>query len=99
MPRFTRRNFLAGMLATTALAACAAPTSSSAPTTAPAGGASAATSAPATPAVSSAASTATPAAKVAASKGGIEILNVSNDPTRELYQAFNAAFAKDWKDK
>ena len=27
------------------------------------------------------------------------LLNVSYDPTRELYQAFNAAFAKDWKAK
>lgn len=26
-----------------------------------------------------------------------EILNVSYDPTRELYQEFNAAFAKHWK--
>ncbi len=28
-----------------------------------------------------------------------EILNVSYDPTRELYQEFNAAFADDWKAK
>ena len=27
------------------------------------------------------------------------LLNVSYDPTRELYQDFNAAFAKYWKDK
>ena len=27
------------------------------------------------------------------------LLNVSYDPTRELYQEFNAAFAKHWKDK
>ncbi|MGE4279471.1 MAG: sulfate ABC transporter substrate-binding protein [Magnetospirillum sp.] len=27
------------------------------------------------------------------------LLNVSYDPTRELYQEFNAAFAKDWKTK
>src|SRR5262245_42848829 len=27
------------------------------------------------------------------------LLNVSYDPTRELYQAFNAAFAKDWERK
>jgi sulfate/thiosulfate-binding protein len=27
----------------------------------------------------------------------VEILNVSYDPTRELYQEFNAAFAKHWK--
>ena len=29
----------------------------------------------------------------------ITLLNVSYDPTRELYQAFNAAFAKQWKAK
>jgi len=27
------------------------------------------------------------------------LLNVSYDPTRELYQEFNALFAKDWADK
>ncbi len=27
------------------------------------------------------------------------LLNVSYDPTRELYQDFNAAFAKHWKAK
>ena len=27
----------------------------------------------------------------------ISLLNVSYDPTRELYQDFNAAFAKHWK--
>jgi sulfate transport system substrate-binding protein len=27
------------------------------------------------------------------------LLNVSYDPTRELYQNFNAAFAKYWKTK
>ncbi len=29
----------------------------------------------------------------------ITLLNVSYDPTRELYQEFNAAFAKQWKEK
>ena len=29
----------------------------------------------------------------------IKLLNVSYDPTRELYQQYNAAFAKYWKDK
>lgn len=29
----------------------------------------------------------------------IELLNASYDPTRELYVKFNAAFAKDWKEK
>ena len=28
-----------------------------------------------------------------------EILNVSYDPTRELYQEYNAAFAKYWQQK
>jgi sulfate transport system substrate-binding protein len=29
----------------------------------------------------------------------IHLLNVSYDPTRELYQEFNKAFADDWKQK
>lgn len=29
----------------------------------------------------------------------VELLNVSYDPTRELYQTFNAAFARSWKEK
>ena len=29
----------------------------------------------------------------------VSILNVSYDPTRELYQEFNSAFAKQWKEK
>jgi sulfate/thiosulfate transport system substrate-binding protein len=29
----------------------------------------------------------------------VELLNVSYDPTRELYRAVNAAFAQQWKDK
>src|SRR6187455_1291884 len=29
----------------------------------------------------------------------VKLLNVSYDPTRELYQQFNAAFAKYWKAK
>ncbi|HZV65873.1 MAG TPA: sulfate ABC transporter substrate-binding protein, partial [Telluria sp.] len=35
----------------------------------------------------------------AASAANISLLNVSYDPTRELYQDFNAAFAKQWKAK
>ena len=31
--------------------------------------------------------------------GGVTLLNVSYDPTRELYQEYNAAFAKYWKSK
>ncbi len=34
-----------------------------------------------------------------ASRRSVEILNVSYDPTRELYQDFNAAFARYWKEK
>ncbi|MCM3748182.1 sulfate ABC transporter substrate-binding protein [Paenibacillus pasadenensis] len=34
-----------------------------------------------------------------ASKEPVELLNVSYDPTRELYESFNAAFAKYWKEK
>ncbi len=34
-----------------------------------------------------------------ATSGAQELLNVSYDPTRELYQQFNAAFAKHWKAK
>ncbi len=34
-----------------------------------------------------------------AGAGKVSILNVSYDPTRELYQEFNAAFAKAWKAK
>ncbi|KEK24887.1 hypothetical protein BAGA_21660 [Bacillus gaemokensis] len=32
-------------------------------------------------------------------KKSIELLNVSYDPTRELYQDFNKDFAKYWKEK
>jgi sulfate/thiosulfate-binding protein len=39
------------------------------------------------------------AAPVAVSAKEITLLNVSYDPTRELYQDFNAAFAKDWQAK
>jgi sulfate transport system substrate-binding protein len=35
---------------------------------------------------------------VSAAASAVEILNVSYDPTRELYQAYNVAFAKHWKD-
>jgi sulfate transport system substrate-binding protein len=36
-------------------------------------------------------------AGAAAAAQAVELLNVSYDPTRELYQEFNAAFAKHWK--
>jgi sulfate/thiosulfate transport system substrate-binding protein len=35
----------------------------------------------------------------AGSPSAVELLNVSYDPTRELYQDFNNAFAKDWEAK
>ena len=38
-----------------------------------------------------------PIAALAQSK--VTLLNVSYDPTRELYQDFNAAFARQWKAK
>ena len=34
-----------------------------------------------------------------AALAAVQLLNVSYDPTRELYQDFNAAFAKQWKQK
>jgi len=34
-----------------------------------------------------------------AADGAVQLLNVSYDPTRELYAEFNAEFAKDWKAK
>jgi sulfate transport system substrate-binding protein len=37
--------------------------------------------------------------QLAQAQGSVTLLNVSYDPTRELYQAFNAAFAKHWKGK
>ena len=36
---------------------------------------------------------------VSSSAGAVKLLNVSYDPTRELYQNINAAFAKQWKAK
>jgi sulfate transport system substrate-binding protein len=39
------------------------------------------------------------AASVAFGAGPVKLLNVSYDPTRELYQNINAAFAKQWKAK
>src|ERR1035441_5650003 len=39
------------------------------------------------------------AASVSFAGGTVRLLNVSYDPTRELYQNINAAFAKQWKAK
>ena len=36
---------------------------------------------------------------VSTASAAVSLLNVSYDPTRELYQDFNAAFAKYWKEK
>ncbi len=40
-----------------------------------------------------------PLSSYAAPKGEVTLLNVSYDPTRELYQDVNTAFAKRWKEK
>jgi sulfate/thiosulfate transport system substrate-binding protein len=37
--------------------------------------------------------------KATAGKGAVTLLNVSYDPTRELYKDFNEAFAASWKEK
>src|ERR1017187_7043006 len=39
------------------------------------------------------------AGSVSLAAGAVKLLNVSYDPTRELYQDINAAFAKQWKAK
>jgi sulfate transport system substrate-binding protein len=72
--------------------AAAPPASQPQPTTASAAAAQPTTASAAKPA---AAGAATPAP----ASGPNEILNVSYDPTRELYQDISAAFAKDWKGK
>jgi len=38
-------------------------------------------------------------AAISSAHADVTLLNVSYDPTRELYQEFNAAFAKQWKAK
>lgn len=40
-----------------------------------------------------------PLAVAASTPGGVELLNVSYDPTRELYAEYNALFAAHWKAK
>src|SRR5688500_16364444 len=40
-----------------------------------------------------------PAAPTPAAPRSVTLLNVSYDPTRELYQDFNQAFARHWKQK
>jgi sulfate transport system substrate-binding protein len=44
-------------------------------------------------------SAATPTSAPSSTAAPVELLNVSYDPTRELYQAYNAAFTTYWKDK
>jgi sulfate transport system substrate-binding protein len=51
------------------------------------------------PPLPSALSSAVLAVALAVPAGAQEILNVSYDPTRELYQQLNAAFARRWKEK
>jgi sulfate transport system substrate-binding protein len=41
----------------------------------------------------------TPGPSAGSTGGRIELLNVSYDPTRELYQEFNAAFASSWQER
>lgn len=40
-----------------------------------------------------------PAGNKADTKDRVELLNVSYDPTRELYEAINPRFAAEWKAK
>jgi sulfate transport system substrate-binding protein len=40
-----------------------------------------------------------PGGSTTAGRGAMELLNVSYDPTRELYQEFDGAFVKAWHDK
>src|SRR5687767_8315000 len=50
-------------------------------------------------AVAAAVVTAGIASQAHAAGGSVTLLNVSYDPTRELYEEYNAAFAKHWKAK
>jgi sulfate/thiosulfate transport system substrate-binding protein len=49
--------------------------------------------------VAAAALLSTRTTKVRAAEGTVKLLNVSYDPTRELYQDVNAAFARQWQQK
>lgn len=62
------------------------------------GGKSASTG-PASTASPSSSSQAQSAGGSGAAKPPVELLNVSYDPTRELYEAYNQAFARYWKNK
>jgi sulfate/thiosulfate-binding protein len=99
-----RMTVLLAALALTIASACAAPAAAPAPTAV-----AKPTTAPAQPATTTAAAQPTaasgatgftasaPAVPVATSNQPVELLNVSYDPTRELYQNFNAAFGKFWQ--
>jgi sulfate/thiosulfate-binding protein len=78
------------------VAASASPAAGASPVAAVSSAASSAATASSSPAAAAVAP-AIPAPKPVAGGGPVEILNVSYDPTRELYQDFNAAFSKYWQ--
>ena len=94
VPRATRALALLFTIALSLSAACGAPSA----TPGPAGSAA---QTPAGPAPTPAPRTFTaqpPAVPVATSKNPVDLLNVSYDPTRELYQELNGRFSKFWQD-
>ena len=90
--RTTRRTLLVSLAGLTAGALSCNPIST--PSPGATGGSQTAVSEP----KSTTSTQSTTEAKPAAT-GSIEILNVSYDPTRELYQEYNTAFAKYWQAK
>lgn len=63
------------------------------------GGSKSGDAATTSPSASSVGTSASASASPAAAKDPVELTNVSYDPTRELYEKYNEAFAKYWKDK
>lgn len=61
-------------------------------------GSSGSTAGDATSAAASASEASTGAGETTGSKDPVEITNVSYDPTRELYEAYNQLFAEHWKE-
>ena len=61
-------------------------------------GSSGSTAGDATSAAASASEASTGAGETTGSKDPVEITNVSYDPTRELYEAYNKLFAEHWLD-
>ncbi len=61
-------------------------------------GSSGSTAGDATSAAASASEASTGAGETTGSKDPVEITNVSYDPTRELYEAYNKLFAEHWKE-